>query len=1124
MRARPNPVEALATLARLSDAAERRASWRQAIAALGQNVRVAGPPPLDGVPLDVLVQAAQVALETGLADDLDWIAPGAATVALFELSHALPAGKERQGFGRRVFARVYEGTASTFAAVATRMAYGSGKQLDAPTLRARIGLVFDLPIGTSVNADALALSLVSRRSLVSRWLITPATGALPARRMAAKLLEYAAREAVMRSQQGDNHARDLLVSDAVKPTLQKLLGDREPLVWRHAAVARGFLATSDPSVMEEVDLALDPTLSPTEWRRAAVSFVATMAFDPKDGLRRILQILSSEISKLDPGMLSAMLYGLPRVIESEPDAAEDLLNRLVKVQRTDVAEMTARILGDCLIPDFGVEAALTLQATLAAPAQVTDGATRAVIERALRVVGHHHLEDTSIAAEVRRALVAFETTGARAAHDLALQAVSAAHRALEAAVPLNQFDEQKSGQLLATLGDLDESVLERSRLSDLLLLSRKPGETDVSIPALDRLYQGIGNWVLDHEQKAGEGPWTRASETVSQRRLRCLLHLIDLETARAENDESRVRPRVRRAIAVLLSRLVAGSDASVHRLLCATLARSFDAAIREGVAEPADLLALVIQLLPDRQTINTLADACLTPEMADGLLAYADFVGKRGRDEAPPSVAEIDPELSAEADPEDNDASLARGVVQLSRRLGAGGSYRGEALRKVILRLGRSLEQIAGARGLSELVDTAGASDGPVSELETAVAAFGRIIQGAHRRVLGHNLSTPDVPPSSLSHVIERALGAGVPASSEQVSAAISELVPGLPAPFEAVVAKVASRIDDLPVAGASDVFSIPLDKRRAALPDWLLPRRTIGAFFVVRALGSGGVSSVFLSRRFEERHNQKAEAFALKVPEYDPTTARSLSEQEFLQLFREEAGALLSLPAHTNLARFVTFDLAARPKPILVMELIRGFGLDRLIRSRSLTMHSAAQNLLGILAGLEAMHKVGVGHLDMKPSNVILRNGETPVLVDFGLSGRHLRPGCGTLEYCAPEVLGVIPAGVQPTAPAADIYSFACMAFEVLTATTLFDADDEMTLASMHVAHDGWPQKLVGLSNSPGCQDLSIVLAACLRHDARLRPTATQLRVALAKALAPLAKTAQWPLAPARPAMNAAS
>src|SRR6185436_16989670 len=183
------------------------------------------------------------------------------------------------------------------------------------------------------------------------------------------------------------------------------------------------------------------------------------------------------------------------------------------------------------------------------------------------------------------------------------------------------------------------------------------------------------------------------------------------------------------------------------------------------------------------------------------------------------------------------------------------------------------------------------------------------------------------------------------------------------------------------------------LERRRAPLPYWLLPRRTIGAFYVVRALGSGGASSVFVARRIEERNSADAEVFALKVPDYDPTTARSLSEQEFLQLFREEAGALLTVPQHPNLARFVTFDLAARPKPILVMELIKGLSLDRLVRRRALTTERAFAYLDGILAGLEAMHAAGIGHLDVKPSNVILREGDTPVLVDFGLSGRQLRP-----------------------------------------------------------------------------------------------------------------------------------
>jgi serine/threonine protein kinase len=251
---------------------------------------------------------------------------------------------------------------------------------------------------------------------------------------------------------------------------------------------------------------------------------------------------------------------------------------------------------------------------------------------------------------------------------------------------------------------------------------------------------------------------------------------------------------------------------------------------------------------------------------------------------------------------------------------------------------------------------------------------------------------------------------------------------------------------------------------------------------------------------------------FALKVPEFDPTTARSLSETEFMALFRDEAGALISLPHHPNLARFVTFDLAARPKPILVMELISGFGLDRLVRSRSLTVERALSYLNGILSGLEAMHQAGFGHLDLKPSNVILRDNGEPVLVDFGLSGRKIRPGCGTLDYCAPEVLGVTPDPSHVTPMAADIYAFGSMAFEILTGQPLFDGHDEMALVTQHVSHDGWPARLTKLGRRTRTAELAVVLAACLRHDPQARPTAAAVREAL-ESIAERLSHESWPI-----------
>jgi serine/threonine protein kinase len=146
-------------------------------------------------------------------------------------------------------------------------------------------------------------------------------------------------------------------------------------------------------------------------------------------------------------------------------------------------------------------------------------------------------------------------------------------------------------------------------------------------------------------------------------------------------------------------------------------------------------------------------------------------------------------------------------------------------------------------------------------------------------------------------------------------------------------------------------------------------------------------------------------------------------------------------------------------------------------------------------------MHRAGVAHLDVKPSNVIVRSGNTPVLVDFGLSGRQLRPGCGTLEYCAPEVLGVVPDGATPDPTRADVYAFACMAYELLVGRLLFDSEDETALMSQQLSHDGWPDELARLAEVPGMRPIAAVLGACLRRDFRNRPSADEVRSALHKA-----------------------
>jgi serine/threonine protein kinase len=214
------------------------------------------------------------------------------------------------------------------------------------------------------------------------------------------------------------------------------------------------------------------------------------------------------------------------------------------------------------------------------------------------------------------------------------------------------------------------------------------------------------------------------------------------------------------------------------------------------------------------------------------------------------------------------------------------------------------------------------------------------------------------------------------------------------------------------------------------------------------------------------------------------------------------------------NLARFVTFDAGARPKPILVMELVEGIRCDHLIGSRGLTMELAINIVDGMLAGLEAMHSVEVGHLDVKPANVVLRGGKEPVLVDFGLAGRHIRPGCATAAYGAPEVWGVVPDGVNATPLTADVYAFGCVAYEVLTTQTLFDEPSDMATVSAHLLHDGLPGPVRKLAENPRYEPLGMFLFHALRHSPADRPTTTELRKRL-KALGDHLRPMKWPVDP---------
>jgi hypothetical protein len=439
-------------------------------------------------------------------------------------------------------------------------------------------------------------------------------------------------------------------------------------------------------------------------------------------------------------------------------------------------------------------------------------------------------------------------------------------------------------------------------------------------------------------------------------------------------------------------------------------------------------------------------------------------------------------------------------------------SARSEALRAVLIRLGAALGAIARATSLRALAPTEGGDPETVSAFEGALSALSQLAIGARGRLDPGRV--PIAPPGRrrpLTVAVARVLSEAEPSLAEHVIAAsLDALLAGVPAAIGALASAVVWRMVELPKEGRRPDSKSMLVAE--ALPAWLSPRRAIGGFHVVRSLSSGAVGSVFVATRLEDRGDESAERFALKVPEYSATAARSLSEAEFLKLFREEASALMALPHHPNLARFVTFDAGCKPKPILVMELVEGTTLESLLQARGLSMARALRIVEDVLSGLQAMHAVGVGHLDLKPSNAVLRGGEEAVLVDFGLSGKHIRPGCATGPYGAPEVWGAFGERADLSPLKADVYSSACVAFEALTGRVLFEAESEMAQIAAHLAHDGFPAPLRALAGRPGMSGLAELFFSMLRRDPRDRPTVAAVNGEFSR-LTPTLGRKSWPL-----------
>jgi serine/threonine protein kinase/Tfp pilus assembly protein PilF len=272
-----------------------------------------------------------------------------------------------------------------------------------------------------------------------------------------------------------------------------------------------------------------------------------------------------------------------------------------------------------------------------------------------------------------------------------------------------------------------------------------------------------------------------------------------------------------------------------------------------------------------------------------------------------------------------------------------------------------------------------------------------------------------------------------------------------------------------------------------------MLPEK-LSHYFVLEKIGAGGMGVVY--RAHDELLDRDV---ALKV-----LPARTLDDGRMRQRFRREALALAKLN-HPNIGSVFEFG-SDGDVDFLVMELISGVSLDAKFATGPLPEREILRLGAQLAGGLDAAHRQGIIHRDLKSSNVRLTEDGRLKILDFGIA-QWVAPEAdvgdvtvtvsspneifGTLAYMAPEQLRGQKADART-----DIYSGGIVLYEMATGKRPFADVSGPQLIGAILEQSPSPPSCRNPAISPALE--SIVLKAIDKDPERRYQSAQELRIDL--------------------------
>jgi serine/threonine protein kinase len=271
-------------------------------------------------------------------------------------------------------------------------------------------------------------------------------------------------------------------------------------------------------------------------------------------------------------------------------------------------------------------------------------------------------------------------------------------------------------------------------------------------------------------------------------------------------------------------------------------------------------------------------------------------------------------------------------------------------------------------------------------------------------------------------------------------------------------------------------------------------PARRIGEYDVLESLGSGGVGEVY-----KARHRRLDKLVALKL-----LSTSSQSSREMVARFRREMKAVGAL-VHPNVVE--AHDAGEQSGVVyLAMKLIEGIDLERLIKELGpLPITEACELVRQAATGLHYLHKRGLVHRDVKPSNLMRTPDGTVKILDLGLARWCIEAEAGHDLTGTGRVMGtpdfLAPEQIEDAAVAdaqSDLYGLGGTLFYLLTGRPPF-ADYKSLFSKLEAHRSAPPPDIRSLRSEVPSELADLVYRLLSKNPEERFPSAADVAAALA-------------------------